>query len=138
MSLESTIQENTEVMRTLISVLTTKHSPDNIGIPPVPPQEPYSPAPARPSPKKHKATAKPETEALQQSTAKPEPEPATIDESAYGPVRTAILDISKRKGRDVTLAILSKYGVDSGLKLHPVQYDRVLEDIEQVMLGSDN
>lgn len=108
MSLETVIKENTEALRSLIVALAST----NIGIPPVP-------APPPPSPQT-------EAEQQPQPEEEPLPPPAALD---YSHVKTAIIEISKVKGRDVAREILARHGVTLGPQLRPDQYEQVIAEI---------
>lgn len=55
---------------------------------------------------------------------------------AYPAVKKAITDVATAKGREKTLAMLSRFGVASGKDLKPDQYDEVLAYAAKVLNGS--
>jgi len=75
-----------------------------------------------------KSTAKPETTA-------PKAPASTPSAPSYDDVKAQILAMAKDKGREITGALLSRYGVTKGPDLKPEQYADFMADVARVLAG---
>lgn len=76
--------------------------------------------------------ASPANGAGQETTAQKDDVPAV----SYDAVKAAITEVATAKGRDLTLAMLSRFGVQSGKDLKPEQYAELVEKAGKVLDGS--
>lgn len=160
MSLEATIQENTNAIRELIAAIKT-------GVPTTAAQVAAVVSEAKTTPcaghdaetAKEEGKAKPEKEATAKKTTAAATEAAASTQStaeagagagaaqekkadnseasdkaaevpAYTSVVSAINKLAQGKGRDAAVAILSKFGVTRGPELKPEQYAAVITECE--------
>ena len=93
-----------------------------------------------------KATTKAKPEAKKQekgdagtSASKPEAGQGSSDDTPAGPTydeaRAKILDLSQKKGRDVTVALLQRFGATKGPELKESQYAEFIADADRVIAG---
>lgn len=109
MSLEAAIQENTAVMRELIARLT--NSPTTAAAPQVA-NDPKPQAATTADTARTAAEAKADAPASKVESSGQHSPVVTYDD-----VKRAILELSKKKGRDAAVKVLSEFGVASGPEL---------------------
>lgn len=129
MSIETLLADNTAAIRELIATIKAQTY-----------AEVSQPATTKPATAKAEPKPKAET--------KPAPEPVVVDtpEAHATPadpetlvsideVKVAVLKLAATKGRDAAVAVLQSFGAAKAPELKPEQYARVLEALNNAMVG---
>lgn len=127
MSLEATIQENTNAIRELIKALASGVPTTAAQVAAVVAEAPVQET--KPEAKKQKAAASQE-QPIQTAAASSETSssatPEVKAETTYQEAAAAVLELSKVKGRDAALGVLSSFGVANLKEVKAEQYGAVL------------
>lgn len=124
MSLEATIQENTNAIRELIKALATGVPTTAAQVAAVVAEAPVQEA--KPEAKKQKAAASVE-QPTQTAVASSETSSSdTIKEVTYQDAASAITALARAKGREITLGVLAKFSAINLKEVKPEQYADVL------------
>lgn len=134
MSLESAIQENTTAMRELIAALMSSRA---IAADAVARAAADAIQVREPAAEKEPAA---ELAAKTAGAAAPTPPPAAADSSqakpvTYDDVKTAVLELIKKKGRDAAADVLSRFGVQKAPDLREEHYSEAVEMCKRVIEG---
>lgn len=137
MSLEQAISENTAALRELMATIAKQSA--TLGA-----SDTATPAPKPEKPAKKEAEAK-KTDAPSTGTTKESTEsaaPSGTGESTgqsgptYDDVKVKILTLSKEKGREPTVALMARHGVQKGPDLKPSQYAEFIADVDAILAGT--
>lgn len=142
MSLEIALQENTAAIKELIAKLTAEGMTQRAAVGTVmhqvaqeatsKPEEVKKEAPAK---KPAAETASSPSGATPPTTEKKADAPAG-NQPTYDQVKDKLLALSKEKGREPTVALLSRFGVARGPDLKPDQYAKFIADVDAIFAGT--
>lgn len=127
MSLEATIQENTQAIRELIAALAHGITPTAAQVAAVTGKPPAPEA-------KPKAT--PKAEAAPAPTPEPAPEPEAFPGTTgytYQDAAAAITKLSRTKGRDAAVALLYRFKASKLPDVQPDQFAEIIEAANEAM-----
>lgn len=135
MSLEAAIQENTAAINKLVAALAAGAAISTAAT------SAAATTAKEPEAKKSDAQTassapgvKPQSEAPKDDAQGKAEEPAALDYEKD--VKPRVLQLSKEKGRDPTVALLQRFGVQKATELKPEQYARFISDIDRIFAGT--
>jgi len=143
MSLEIAIQENTAALRELIAAISK-------GLPVAASTVAEVAAKSAEVTAKTEKAAEVKKPAAQTASSQPGAQPQSEGQKAaaqespaaadvtYDDVKAAVIELSKEKGREMTVALLSRHGVAKAPDLQPEQYAAVVGDVKKVLAGELN
>lgn len=127
MSLEATIQENTQAIRELIAALAKGVTPTPAQVAAVATEaQAEKPAPAKKT--QAAATQESSTPTASDNSASSSPAtPAAEPEPTYQDAAAAITKLSRTKGRDAAVALLAKFGAAKLPDVKPEQFAEIIK-----------
>lgn len=142
MSLEAAIIDNTIAVRELIAAMTSRIGADKIAT--AAPAEVLTEKDTKaeivkPAAKPKPEAKKPEAEKTVAPTPSADGQTGTADSSdavTYDQVKAKILELSKDKGREPTIALMARYGVTKGPDLKPTQFAEFIADVDAILAGT--
>lgn len=145
MSLEQAITDHASALRELAAAIraTVGGAPDVTAAADKAISDAKKPAPA---PTKTDASAPKEAaQASEVKKAEVQEKPAAKAEAAdsapaptYDDVKAKVLALSKEKGREPTVQLLQRHGVEKAPDLKPAQYADFIKDVDAIMAGTYN
>lgn len=150
MSLEIALQENTAAIKELIAKLTAEGLTQRAAVGTVMHQVAQEATSKPEEVKKEAPVKKPAAEtASSPSGATPPSEEKKVDapvldfaalaeQPSYDQVKAKLLALSKEKGREPTVTLLSRFGATRGPDLKPEQYAKFIADVDAIFAGTYN
>jgi len=124
MSLEATIQENTNAIRELIKALAAGVPTTAAQVAAVVAEAPVQEA--KPEPKKQKAAASVDVPTPTAAASSEISSSDTVQEVTYQEAASAVTALAKAKGREAALGVLSRFNAVNLKDVKPEQYSAVL------------